>query len=223
MANLYFDDFGTATPGDDLSTYDSNWAKESSVGGTSQILISSANRLRDNAAPVQYYRLAAAFAPPTANYSVSVTIFSVTDIASPNQSIGILGRYTNGSSFSGYMARYLHGTGVQLFKAVSAAFTQIGSTFSLPSLGSGISHTLKLTMNGTTITVNWDGTDQIVVTDSAVSSTGTIALRNTGVAASNTTGYHWDNLSADTLSSVIFRRTRSSLGTRIGSRQRGMN
>lgn len=67
----------------------------------------------------------------------------------------------------------LSATQIKLFKRVAGTFTQLGSTVTY-----GGSGTVRLTANGTTISVSLNGVVQIAVTDSAISAAGKVGMRS---------------------------------------------
>jgi hypothetical protein len=112
--------------------------------------------------------------PPSADYTVQATCtVSGTDVC------GVLGRAVAGSEPNDYVAFFIAGTGVGLYKHVANSPTQLGTTYSGVTGGS---HVITLVMVGTTISVKVDGTTQITATDSTYSSAGQagIGLRNAG-------------------------------------------
>lgn len=77
---------------------------------------------------------------------------------------GVLGRVSTSvkSYYAAYVATSSH---VKLYKLVSGTATQLGSTTAITF---GTSKILKLTCNGSTISVDYDGATMISVTDTAV-------------------------------------------------------
>lgn len=182
----------TAADGTELSAADSGFAKN----GTCDNALVVSNRLyaASGAIPPRYRNTAT---PPSADYDVSCDIYVVTQ--STLYSAGPMAR-CNTSTLDGYWCRWRHGTGIQLFKYVAGASTQLGSTV---TQGQAAESTIRLTLrcNGTSISVfrNAETTPIISVTDSAHTAVGYAGLLTTNV--SSTAGVHIDNWSADTLSS----------------------
>ncbi len=62
-----------------------------------------------------------------------------------------------------YWRAALDAGGLKLYKQVAGVWTQVGSTYAFSPVN-GQAYTIKITHDGTSITVNLDGTDQITVT-----------------------------------------------------------
>ena len=116
----------------------------------------------------------AQFTPSSADYTVSGNCTP----GPAGANCKIYGR-ANSSANTYYIAIFIGGTGVQLYKSVAGTLTQIGSTYSGVTSGT---HLISLGMSGTTITAKVDGTTQITVTDSAISAAGNAGL---GLSASS--------------------------------------
>ena len=187
---IFASDTFTDTAGTDIATHDANWTTV--TGNTGTFRISNANRLRGSStsSAVYYYNVA----PSSADYSVQCLLYVVANGAT--QRTGVSGRCSS-SDNTLYYTRLEGSNGWQLYKRVSGAVTQLGSSVS-QSVSAGNSWTLKLDMSGTTIKCVVDGVDTISQTDSAISSAGFPGVFNlSGIAPSNTLGYHLDNWQAE--------------------------
>ena len=94
-------------------------------------------------------------------------------------------------------ARWRNGTGWQLFKYVAGTATQLGSTVTA-AYSAGVTHTAKLTCNGSAISLHVDG----VLTIGPIADTAITAAGFGGILAasdSDSDGVHLDNFSIDTL------------------------
>ncbi|NNH67839.1 SGNH/GDSL hydrolase family protein [Rhizobium laguerreae] len=139
------------------------------------------------------YRVAAdSVGISSANYYVEAVLTRVSVLAGDN--VGIIGRAQT-SANTLYFARYNDTAGGwQLFKTVAGSSTQLGSTIA-DTFAAAAQKTLRLTMNGTTISVQVGGATIISVTDSAIASAGRPGCRF-GFAQSDTTGIHLESLTA---------------------------
>ncbi|NMC75391.1 MAG: hypothetical protein GYA56_13690 [Geobacteraceae bacterium] len=129
--------------------------------------------------------------PGSPDYSVSADLYVVSDTS--GRLSGVTGRAST-SAFTFYLARYLRGSGWQLFKYVGGTFTQLGSSVAQP-LTLGATYRMELRMSGNVISLYVDGQLLITQIDSAISAAGRAGYRLTGTP---TTGYHLDNLRAET-------------------------
>ena len=172
---------GTALT-DELSVADANWTKI--TGHTPNMLIGATGAyvIYPGAGDSAAYRHTAT--PPSANYSVFADIWKPNS-GSPNPSMGIIGRASS-STQTYYLLQYRHSTtSLELFKLVSGASTQLGSTYTMTLTSTPVS--LELRMNGTAIEGYTDGVQRITVTDSDISAAGYagilgLNMRETGVA-----------------------------------------
>ena len=149
-------------------------------------VLSNALRVRgDGSNNVMY----ASGTPSSADYEVQADMY----IASHTGAAGIMGR-VNTSSNSWYWARY-NGTQWDLYR--SDVTTVAGSSVS-QTLTVGQTYRLRLAMNGTNIKLYVDDVEKFSVTDSNVTATGKAGLALIG-GGSNSTGYHFDNFTAGSL------------------------
>jgi hypothetical protein len=111
--------------------------------------------------------------------------------------IGPAGRMDT-SANTMYAVRLNSGTSWELRKIIAGAQSTIGtSTNQLPGVGQF--KTVKLIMNGTSISVEINGVVEIgPVTDSDITAAGKAGFRSSG-GVTGTTGFHLDNFEAKTL------------------------
>ncbi|MGO7779478.1 SGNH/GDSL hydrolase family protein [Rhizobium ruizarguesonis] len=129
---------------------------------------------------------------PSADYYVEAVLTRVSVLAGDN--VGIIGRAQT-SANTLYFARYNDTAGGwQLFKTVAGTSTQLGATIA-DTFAATAQKTLRLTMQGTAISVQVDGVTIINVTDSAIASAGRPGCRF-GFAQTDTTGIHIESLKA---------------------------
>lgn len=182
----------TGTNGTTLATHNAAWVKHTNHVTLAHIF---GNRLRstgtDTIASVYYNNTT----PPSADYSVSCEQYILSQSSVHN--IGPAARMQTGAS-TFYWCRYRYATGIQLFKNIAGASTQLGSTFGA-SYTAG--QTLKLTIKceGSTISVfrNDETTPIISVTDTSITAAGYAGFWL--VNPSDTVGQHLDNWQAETL------------------------
>lgn len=165
-----------------------------------------ANRVHSNSALRCYY---ASGTPASADYDVEAIVRRVT--ASGN--IGIVGRLDT-SANTMYLAMWTAGGQWQLYKIVAGTSTQLGSSYN-DNPANGTDRTVKLEMRGTAIKVYVDGTEQISVTDSAISAAGRAGWRGNGATAS--AGFHIDSLTASDSSTTVARSAAIDAATALTS------
>lgn len=127
--------------------------------------------------------------PSPANYYVEAVLSFVSTIAGDN--VGVIGR-ASAVANTYYMARWNQSGGWQLYSNVAGSFTQLGSTVA-DTFTSG-EKTVRLTMNGTTISMSVDGVTIISVTDANIA-TGRPGVRF-GTIQTSTTGIHISSIQA---------------------------
>ncbi len=192
MAQFAVDTF-TGTSGTELSTYSANWVKPS-YSGSSNWVISDANRARCEGANSTYYNTGA---PASADYTVKVDVYIASDAAATP---GVCGRLdTSAQTYYHARAARVNSTTLnwELYKRVVGTFTQLGSSIS-QTIAVGNSYELKLSMVGTTIELydEGGGSATISATDSAITAAGYSGLRENNTST-NSSRYHIDNFSAD--------------------------
>lgn len=119
---------------------------------------------------------------------------------------GISARFIDTSNL--YWVWYNQGTGIQLYKAVAGAWTQLGSTYAY-TLAAGGTMTLRLKVEGSSLQVylNGGGSPVIAATDSALA-TGACGLRGYHSPGQYVAGYpttsgiFWDNFQVDKIGGV---------------------
>lgn len=155
-----------------------------------ETIIDSAGRIRNNYSGhgSAYYSSGVPF---SADYIVQT---DVTLLSSAGDYMGILGRMSmsNGTfywfDYSNIRSKW------ELFKSVNDVVTSLATNSE--SFGStGTTHTLQLSMIGSTISGYSDGVLKVTATDSAISSAGRAGIVNDGITI-DTTGQHQDNFMA---------------------------
>lgn len=192
-AGQFASDSFTDTPGVALASHSPEvggpWVKHPSYA-SGALVVSDANRARaNNANPACYYLSAA---PTTADYDVEAVIF----VASNLSNILVAGRISTGADTM-YAARYTLSGGVwQLVRIVAGVVTPIGATFAQALTATQLL-TARLSMRGSTIKMFIDGVERASVVDANITATGRAGLRvGSGTSPSNTTGYHYESLTA---------------------------
>ncbi|MGO7089511.1 SGNH/GDSL hydrolase family protein [Rhizobium leguminosarum] len=128
----------------------------------------------------------------SADYYVEAVLTRVSVLAGDN--VGIIGRAQTAANTL-YFARYNDTVGGwQLFKTVGGTSTPLGSTI-VDTFAAAAQKTLRLTMQGTSISVQVGGATIISVTDNAITTAGRPGCRF-GFAQSDTTGIHIESLKA---------------------------
>jgi hypothetical protein len=95
---------------------------------------------------------------------------------------GVCGRRVDqGADSDMYAALTLVGTGFELYKYVGGAFTQLGSTYTT-TISAGVAYTVRLAMQGATITGFLDGVERVSATDSTLTAQGNAGVMNYGTA-----------------------------------------
>jgi hypothetical protein len=158
-------------------------------------VLSSENRVRRNGVGSAHYTSSGV--PPTANYSVETDI--VVKSVLGQDAMGVSARSAVGNDY--YLARLVvNGTTQQweLQKVDNGVGTTMGT---LPvTLAAGQTHTVKLSVVGSLITMWANGTQVASLNDATFVAAGKAALRlgfaNATPAPTNTTGLHADNFSA---------------------------
>jgi len=164
-----------------------SWVVQPGTAPPTANLITS-NRLRADANSGIYQ---AAGTPPTADYYVEARLRRM---GTGSARVGVAGRMsTSANTF--YFAHWSSvATGWQLFKTVAGTSTQLGSTSSA-AFNVGDEHTVRLTMDGSTIAMSVDGVELVSVTDTAITADGRAGVRFAeNASASN--GIHMDQIEA---------------------------
>lgn len=192
----------TGSDGTTLSTHDAAWTLHTSYSIAAQL---ASNRIRITTAGLSSSVYWHSGTPASADYSVSADIFAKTTDGGDGIA-GVVGR-VNTAANTLYMARYVGQAtdGWQLFKFVAGAATQLGSS-SAQSLTDETSYNVKLEMIGSAIKLykEGSGTALISATDSSITAAGKSGIRlGNDTTASDTSGLHLDNFSADDISSAF--------------------
>lgn len=195
QSNYVYDTF-TGVQGTDLKDHIADVGGQWGVVlGSGAFVISSAGRVYNQSSSVAQYAVGPGL--PTEDYTVEADMYAATTAIGEG---GIMGRMQTGGNDYGYMWRYQPSTGNwELYKAVAGTYTLLGS--SAATLTAGQTYHLKLSMIGRVITGYVDGVQKVQVTDSAVSgmygaSTFT-GLRANTAAATDSTGFHFDNFNVN--------------------------
>lgn len=212
MAQFASDAF-TGTDGTELSVHDAAWSLAFSTNSNTAALIGNRVRRVSTGSTSSIARYVHSGSPASADYSVSLTYRVVT---ATNEFTGVTGRSSEVAE-TFYMARYINSSALwQLYKFVTGTATLLGS-FS-QTLTVDTDYVLTLRMIGTTISLEVDGVERVSVTDSDISDAGKAGIRFAGaVNASDTTGYHFDNFSADDIGAAA-----SLLPLRMGNLRANM-
>lgn len=167
------------------------WTKHPNYTGNA--VISNANRMRwdsgGGATQAAYYTSAT---PGSAEYSVEATLF----VASITGYMGITGRMST-SADTMYLARYdQFSTRWELYRAVTGSFTLLGSYNQTLTVNN--SYAMRLEIKDSTKKLFVDNVERISSNDNTITAAGRVGIRL--LTATNTTGFHLDNLSAKAFS-----------------------
>jgi len=133
--------------------------------------------------------------PPSADYEVTGTFKCLSVV--PGDNVSVVAR-ADPDVRTLYWARYLQGTGWQVYKTVNNSNTIFG-TFDGPTMDEGESRIVKLRVQGTTLTLFVDGTQIAQITDSAITAAGYAGIRM-GPNTTPTTGIHFEDFAAGPIS-----------------------
>lgn len=173
-SNFYTDTF-TGTNGTSLSAHVPDLGTGYTVvaGSGVEAKLNGSNKL-DISTDVGFYDyLVTGVTPPTADYTVEADF---TALSSPTSGLFLITRgFTTTGNLNGYIFGYWSGYGqYRLYRYDNSSPTQL--TTAAGSITAG-AHVWKMTISGTTITCNVDGTDVITFTDSTYASAGAPGLR----------------------------------------------
>lgn len=193
MTQFASDSF-TGSAGTELSAYSASWSKVNGIVGDAWI--SSAGRVYpyDGAYFKAYRHTAAA---PSADYKVSADAVVLDKTAGTG--VGLIAR-ASASADTKYLLRvYTADSLVRLFKSVSGASTQLASvsrTFS-----GGTTYPIRLEVEGSALRayINNEATPVVSATDASIPAAGSAGIFLSLSAATETSGAHLDNFSAETL------------------------
>lgn len=196
-------DLFTDTNGVSLPTHDANWTKHGSYTGNMEIF--SNRTIHSDTNTALFYR---SESPTNANYTVSSDLYCATYTGYD----GVAGRVNTGAD-TFYMGRHYVSAGAwQLYKFVGGSPTQLGSNYSI-SYSPGNQPNCLLRMDGDQISVDIDSVTRIgPVTDTSITAAGKAGIRGNG--STTTTGFHYDNFSADDIvsSTVTLHQTTNYQG-----------
>lgn len=165
------------------------WNRHTSFANNMIVSNTPGNTIRPNSgsASFMYYT---SDTMATAEYDVSCDLVVVA--LTTGHATGVAGRVATATN-TAYFARYLVGTGLQLFKVVSATSTQLGSTVA-GDLTIGQPYTLKLEIRDAAKKLYLNGVEQITSADNAITAAGFPGLRcSSGASTGDGTGIHIDN------------------------------
>jgi hypothetical protein len=188
----------TAHTSDDGATWLNN-------GATVPVLTPSGKLRKQGSSGMDVYNTKT---PPSADYSVEVQIY----VASTAGTFypGVSGRL-NQAAGNSYYAQFDQTTGSwQLWKKLSGSGTLLSTSASTTTPVAGATYTLRLQMQGTTITVFVNGSQVIQTTDGSVTAAGYGGIFNWGGGTNtDTTGLQLDNY-------AMISRATDSEGTNVG-------
>lgn len=188
FVNDTFTDTAGTTLASHIGETGATWTNHPSY--PNETIIDSAGRIRNNYSGhgSTYYSSGVPF---SADYIVQT---DVTLLSSAGDYMGILGRMSTSSGtfywfdYSNIRSKW------ELLKSVNNIVTSLAENSE--SFGStGTTHTLQLSMIGSTISGYSDGVLKVTATDSAISSAGRAGIVNDGITI-DTTGQHQDNFMA---------------------------
>jgi len=177
----------SGNPGDNLNVANPDWQKVPGATGDA-FIASTGDRLRFSGGTLYYLSSAPA---PSADYSTTMDIF-VVGVTTSGPGVGVALRLS-ATVQTYYLARYLVGTGIQMYRVVNGASTLLGSAAYTGTAGGNLR--IRLKAEGATISTYLDDspTPAITATDSMISAPGYIGVR----AINATTSLQPDNLTAD--------------------------
>lgn len=178
MATTCFEDLFTGTNGTDLTAHTPDTGTSWSVGETSsgtdtiEIQTNQARAATGTANHRVAYLAACNPALAGADYDVEakLTVSSGTGAGVADDPFYVIGRWSTNNNY--YAAAVYQGTTnlLKLYKKVGGTVTQLGSSVAYTMVANDV---VKLVMVGTSIKVQINGVDQISVTDSDLTGTGT--------------------------------------------------
>lgn len=173
-----YDNF-PGSSGSDLNTIGS-WSRHTNFS-TQSIALSGSNRIYSNSASARNMYLNS-WSPATANYSVKVLLNYQSSIFGTQ--IGICGRMSSVATTCYF--GYFDDAAAQLLigKFVAGSYTTLG--FVSQTITTGTSHTLELSMIGSIISLQYDGSTIISVTDTSITAAGQAGFTNQGAMTSTT-------------------------------------
>ena len=150
------------------------------------------DRIIPTGSPQCYY---ASGVPPSADYYVQGSLYVASTIA---VNFTIAGRIDT-SANNMYIGGYFDGTEWRIRKCIGGGFTTLGTPSTNQLITPGNAKTVKLVMNGTSLSLYVEGVLEVgPVTDSEISAAGRVGFRSSG-GVSDTTGFHLENIEAASL------------------------
>lgn len=165
-----------------------SWSLQTGSAPATPSLIDAAQAVYATAATSIYQ---ASGVPDTANYYVEADLVFRSTLA--GDGVAVAGRMAAAANTFYWAGWSQSSGGWRLFKTVAGTNTQLGSTSS-DTFSSGTKK-VRLTMNGSTISMSVNGVEVVSVTDTAITAAGRAGIRQT-FAQGLTTGIHIDNFNA---------------------------
>lgn len=164
-----------------------SWTVQSGNSPATPDKIDGGGALYANAANGIYQ---SAGSPPSADYYVEAVLTKLSTVT--NDKVGVIGR-ADPAANSWYMARWNEaGSNWQLYRTVAGVSTQMNGSIA-GSFNVGDSHVLRLTMNGSTISMSLDGAQIQSKADTVITAAGHAGVYF-GTAQSATSGVHIDKI-----------------------------
>lgn len=230
MADFVVDSF-TDTAGTDLLAHvgeAATWARFSGSSNAVTYQVNAANRLMVAGTGGSATPRLASPAASQADYTVAVDIYAASHVS--GFAGGVIARTTGTSASSNYYRFYLENLSTtaayKLEKIVGGVgtnlWTSTSSAGNRPPLGG--SARLALTLSGSTLTMYRDGTLLNTVVDGSLTAAGQVGIYygsgSPVTVATDTTGWHLDNLAASLPAAVGGAQTLGlTSGTATGQRQ----
>lgn len=207
-----FTDTAATALGSHTGETGASWTIVTDNGGNGAVLVSDANRIRANALGVDSASViyTPSGTPASADYSVEADFRCVTNTGIA----GILIRAAvSGPSVDGYFLQYRVFFGWRLWVFTGTTLgAQIGSTYATEMSDASTVHA-KLTVSGSSFTVELDSVSRITGSDSTYSAAGKPGVIWTTTTITNSTGVHLDNFVATDAAGGAFAASTSSLPT----------
>lgn len=173
-------DLFQGTSGTALNSHTSNlshtwaaWASQTGGGAGTLTLNGTGGVTATSSAGNAYVASLNSTTPNSANYKITATF---TDLLSATFRAGLYGRATSGTTGYGFVCGWAIGTagGCALYNAT----VQIGTTYQLvQGWPVGVTHSMSLSMNGSTIIGYLDGIAIITATDSTITTVGQAGIQ----------------------------------------------
>jgi hypothetical protein len=200
----------TGTEFTELSAVDSNWTKQSGYSQDAITGSTGAYLICNSTTNVAVYRHTAT--PPSADYTVSADIATVSGGTTDDMSMAVTGRNAAAAD-TYYFAQYNHAsTQLRLFSRVAGTNTQLGSSYTMTLTTTPVR--ILLSMNGSSISAQVDGVTRIgPVTDTSITATGSAGVRIFDSRQSGTSDAGWiDNFDASSIGGSAYTPRSMLLG-----------